>query len=237
MIFLDYEALHGWDLSPKEAVELQRVLKSRIILKPFERVPKIVAGVDLSFPRRDVALSVVVLVEYPSLKLISYVYSFSKVSFPYVPGLLVFREGPAFLNSWKKLKTKPDLVIFDGQGIAHPRGIGIASHMGLFINLPTIGVAKSRLYGKHEELPDEEWAATPLISKNGEVIGYAVRTRKGSKPIFISPGHLTDLDSALKLTKMMTVKGRKLPEPTRLAHLLTQKLKKEFLGDGMEEIG
>ncbi len=223
---MEYRKLHEWTLDPSQAISIQNMLKNKIVLKPYTETPEIVAGVDLSFPARDQGLAVIVLLEYPSMRLIRYTYKIVKVDFPYVPGLLVFREGPAFLAAWEELDVKPDVVVFDGQGIAHPRGIGIASHMGLFIGVPTIGVAKSRLYGWHEPLPDEESSSVKLLDKHGKTIGYVLRTKKGGKPIYVSPGHLTDPESALELVKSMTVPGKRIPEPTRMAHTLTQRLKK-----------
>ncbi len=207
-------------------MKIQKTLKRRLIFKPYEGDPNVVAGVDLSFPSREEGLAVIVLLEYPSMKVLRYVSERVKIRFPYIPGLLVFREGPAFLKAWEKLQVKPDLVVFDGQGIAHPRGIGIASHMGLFISIPTIGVAKSRLYGWHEELPNEEGASVPLKDKFGNTIGYVIRTKKSGKPIYISPGHLIDVESSYRIIKHMTVPGKRIPEPTRIADILTKKLKK-----------
>ncbi len=223
---MEYEKIHEWTIDPAKAIEIQKRIKERIVLRPFEGDLRIVAGVDLSFLAKDRGLAVIVLLEYPSMKLLSYTYEIVKIDFPYIPGLLVFREGPAFLAAWEKLQVRPDLVVFDGQGIAHPRGIGIASHMGLFIGIPTIGVAKSRLYGFHDPVPDESGSYVELKGKNGELIGYVVRTKAGGKPIYVSPGHLTDPASALKLVMDMTVPGKRIPEPTRMAHILTQRLKK-----------
>ena len=223
---MQYEKLHDWNLGPQEAVKVQKKLKEKLEFRGFDGDPKIVAGVDLSFPSKKEGLAVIVLFEYPSMRVLKYVFERSEISFPYIPGLLAFREGPAFLKAWEKLDVRPDVVVFDGQGIAHPRGIGIASHMGLFIGLPTIGVAKSRLYGWHDEVPDEEWARSPLRDKMGKLIGYAVRTKIGGKPIYISPGHLIDVESSYRLIKNMTIRGKRIPEPTRVADILTKKLKK-----------
>ncbi len=226
MVLTDYERLHDWTLDPEEAIRIQNELREMLVFRPYEGEPEVVAGADLSFPSKNEGLAVIVLLEYPSMRVIEYVTERVRIDFPYVPGLLVFREGPAFLKAWEKLKVKPDLVVFDGQGIAHPRGIGIASHMGLFIGVPTIGVAKSRLYGWHEEVPQEEWRAVELKDRNGRVIGYVVRTKRGGKPIYISPGHLIDVESSYRLVKAMTLPGKSLPEPTRVADSLSKKLKR-----------
>lgn len=221
-----YRKLHNWNLNPKDAIKMQKQLKQRLVFMEYKNEPEIVAGVDLSFPSKKEGLAVIVLLEYPSMRVLKYVSERVEINFPYIPGLLVFREGPAFLKAWEKLDIKPDIVVFDGQGIAHPRGIGIASHMGLFIEIPTIGVAKSRLYGWHEDVPDEEWARSPLKDKSGNLIGYAVRTKVGGKPIYISPGHLIDVESSYRLIKNMTIPGKRIPEPTRIADMLTKRLKK-----------
>ena len=226
---MEYERIHEWTLDPEKAKKIQLELRKRLVFKPFEGKLEYVAGVDLSFPSPDEGLAVVVILRYPTMDLVDYVYTRERIDFPYIPGLLVFREGPAFLKAWEKLKIKPDLVVFDGQGIAHPRGIGIASHMGLFIGIPTIGVAKSRLYGWYDPLPDREWARSVLKDRSGNPIGYVVRTKRGVNPVFVSPGHLIDLESSYRLVKEMTLEGKRIPEPTRMAHNLTQRLKRSFL--------
>ncbi len=226
---MEYERIHDWTLDAEKAKRIQIELRKMLVFKPFEGEPKYVAGVDLSFPSPDTGLAVVVVLRYPTMDVVDYVYERTKIDFPYIPGLLVFREGPAFLKAWEKLNLRPDVVVFDGQGIAHPRGIGIASHMGLFIGIPTIGVAKSRLYGWYDPVPDEMWSRSVLKDKKGNPIGYVVRTKPGANPIFISPGHLIDLESSFRLIRNMTIEGKRIPEPTRVAHNLTQRLKKSLL--------
>ncbi|HEY3473390.1 MAG TPA: endonuclease V, partial [Anaerolineales bacterium] len=137
--------------------------------------------------------------------------------FPYIPGLLAFREGPAVLAAWNKLKVQPDLLMFDGQGIAHPRGVGIAAQMGLWLERPTIGVAKSRLYGLHAEVGSERGARADLLDKNTNLIGAVLRTREKTNPLYISPGHLMDVEHAVEFVMACTTSYR-LPEPTRWAH-------------------
>ncbi|KAF2957501.1 endonuclease V [Thermotoga sp. Ku-13t] len=223
---MNYRNLHSWDVTAEEAVEIQKQLGSLIGLTPLEDV-RYVAGVDLAFPDKGSGVAAIVVVDITTMRVIEQVVAYEKVTFPYVPGLLAFREGPVFLKAWQQLKVPPDVVMFDGQGIAHPRRLGIASHMGLLIDLPTVGVAKSHLYGSFIEPPNVQGSYTFLYDKN-EVIGAVVRTKVGNKPLFVSPGHKCDVLSALKLTLRCCV-GHRLPEPTRLAHELTQKYKQATL--------
>lgn len=184
----------------------------------------IIAGVDVSY-FEDKALGVVVVLN-KDLELIDVVYSVDKVTFPYIPGFLAFREAPIIFKCFEKLREKnivPDIVLFDGHGIAHPRGLGIASHIGVLLNIPTIGVAKRKLYGKCVE-PKRVGQSTPLFDEEGKIIGYCYLPKKNSHPIYISPGHLSSPETSLEFVKSL-IKKHKLPEPTRLAHYYTQKLK------------
>lgn len=195
------------------------------------RVPRLIAGVDASFIKKndqDYILTVIVVLSFPELEIVEKKYLTNKVNFPYIPGLLSFREGPSFIKTWKRLNCEPELVFFDGQGIAHPRGLGLASHMGLWIDRPTIGVAKSRLYGVEEALPKKknEWNYLRAPGKDGEIIGAVLQTKEGTNPLYISPGNLITLDDSIRLTLSCTGSYR-LPEPTRIAHSLTQSIKKE----------
>ncbi len=209
--------------SLEKAIEIQNEIRKRIVLKTLD-VEKIntVAGVDLSYIG-NVGLCVIVVIN-KDFELLEVVYDKQEVTFPYVPGFLVFREGPVFLKTYHNLKAEPDVLIFDGQGIAHPRGVGIASHIGVVIGKPTIGVAKKRLYGHYEFVKNENICE---LFNNNSKIGYVVKSNPKYSPIFISPGHLCDSDSALVVVQRFTTKY-KLPEPTRLAHKYSQKLKKEF---------
>lgn len=222
---MEYKNLHEWYIDSKEAIELQKNLQKLLKFIPFEGKVNFVAGVDISFIGK-LGLAVVVVID-KQFKIIEVAYFLGEVKMAYIPGLLAFREGPLFLEAWKKVKTNPEVVFFDGQGIAHPRKLGIASHMGLIIEKPTIGIAKSKLVGEYKEPFKKKGSFSHLIY-NGEKIGVVYRSRDNVKPIFISPGHLIDLQSSLKLTKMFIDKYR-LPEPTRLAHIFSQKLKKEYL--------
>ncbi len=221
---MKYEKLHDWNVSLEEAVQIQNMLRDKIKLTPLE-IDKVryVAGVDLSFPDRETGYAVIVVVDLYNMRVVENVSAKAKVEFDYVPGLLAFREGPIFLKAWENLDFCPDAVVFDGHGIAHPRGLGIASHMGLWINLPTVGVAKSKLYGNYEKLGESRWSQSPLLDRCGNKIGIVMRTMEGSQPIFVSPGHLCDVDSSAELVKRLCLNHR-LPEPTRLAHILTQKI-------------
>ena len=221
----NYKKLHDWAMTPREAVELQKTLQESVRLIPLEREVRTIAGTDISFNKFSTTVYAgIVVLRLPSLEVIEEVGVVSKTGFPYVPGLLSFRETPSVLEAWEKLKTEPDAVMFDGQGIAHPRRVGIASHVGLLIERPTLGCAKSVLVGRYEEPPPERGAWTPMIDK-GEVVGAAVRTKANVQPIFVSPGHLIDLENAIKLT-LACDGGYRQPEPTRRAHLLVNALRR-----------
>lgn len=208
--------LHRWDLAPDEAIQVQKDLQERIILKWDNRDVSTIGGVDISI-KTETARAAIVVIRYPSLAPLEAVTADAPLVFPYIPGLLSFREGPAVLAAWDKLKNKPDLLMFDGQGIAHPRGVGIASQMGLWLNRPTIGVAKSRLYGKHEEVGPQRGDRAALIDRKGNVIGSVVRLKEKTNPLYISPGHLIDVEQATEFV-LACAAGYRLPEPTRWAH-------------------
>jgi deoxyribonuclease V len=208
---------HDWNISPSEAIAIQRELTTEIIsTQPVDLdAVKMVAGVDVSV-KNEVSQAAVVVVTFPDFEPVETVLSHRPTPFPYIPGLLSFREGPVLEEAFENLKNVPDVFIFDGMGIAHPRRIGIASHMGLWLQKPTIGCGKTLLVGRFGELADEKGAYSPLMDK-GQVIGAAVRTRAGTKPVFISPGHLADLPTSIELIMRCTPKYR-LPEPIRMAH-------------------
>jgi deoxyribonuclease V len=229
-----YEQLHDWTMTPKEAVELQRSLRERVRLQPLKKKIETIAGADISFNKFEPTVYAgLVVLRLPTLEVVEEVGVMSETKFPYVPGLLSFRETPSVLEAWAKLKTEPDAVMFDGQGIAHPRRIGIASHVGLLINRPTLGCAKSVLVGKYEEPGAERGSWSELIDK-GEVVGAAVRTKTNVQPIFVSPGHLIDLQGAIDLT-LQADGGYRQPEPTRRAHLLVNALRRGERGPSGDE--
>jgi deoxyribonuclease V len=208
--------LHRWDLSPDEAMQVQRDLRDQLILEWDNSVIMTVAGVDISI-QPEVARAAIVVLRYPELTPLEAVTADAPLDFPYVPGLLSFREGPAVLAAWEKLQEKPDLLMFDGQGVAHPRGVGIACQMGLWLERPTIGVAKSRLYGKHAEVGPKRGDKTELLDRRGEVIGTVLRTRDQTNPLYVSPGYLIDVEHATDFV-LACLAGYRLPEPTRWAH-------------------
>ena len=208
--------IHNWNLTPQEAMRVQTEMRERLVLRWDDRPVSTIAGVDVSIKEEFTRAAIVVL-RYPDLKPVEAMLADAPLVFPYIPGLLAFREGPAVLSAWSQLQNKPDLVMFDGQGIAHPRGIGIASHMGLWLERPTIGVAKSRLYGLHTEVGPKRGDRADLLDKNGGVIGAVLRTREKTNPLYISPGHLMDVEHAVEFV-MACCSSYRLPEPTRWAH-------------------
>jgi len=210
--------LHSWDLSPKEAIRVQRELSPRLVLSWDDRKVASVAGVDVSVKAGRARAAIVVL-RYPDLDPIEGATAEADAVFPYVPGLLTFREGPVILAAWERLRSEPDLLLFDGQGIAHPRRMGLAAHVGLWLDRPSIGVAKSRLYGVHEPpSPDRGGTSDLYDEKNPErIIGSVLRTRSGVKPVFVSPGHRIDIEHAIEFTFACCTRYR-LPETTRWAH-------------------
>ncbi len=206
---------HRWDLAPEEAVAVQRDLAARIERQNRFGPLKHAAGVDVSV-RDDVGQAAVVVLDLGRLSPVEYAVATRPIAFPYIPGLLSFREGPAVLEALAQLKTTPDLLMVDGHGISHPRRIGIASHLGLLADLPSIGCAKSRLVGQHDEPAEEAGSYAPLVDR-GEVIGAVLRTRQGVSPMYISIGHRIDLATSIQMV-MACCRGYRLPETTRWAH-------------------
>jgi deoxyribonuclease V len=211
-------ALHGWEVSVAQARELQLSLAKSVVTENEVIDPCLVAGIDISSPdAQGVASGAVVVLRYPELSIVEIEVAQGKVKLPYIPGLLSFRESPLILAACEKLYNVPDLILIDGQGIAHPRRFGLASHVGLFLDLPTIGCAKSILCGHHQPVGEEAGSHAELLD-NGELIGAALRTKSGVRPIYVSVGHKIDLTSALQWV-INCCRGYRLPEPTRLAHL------------------
>jgi deoxyribonuclease V len=187
-----------------------------------------VAGADVAFSRRhERFFATVIVLSFPGLEVVEQVSAWVRPSFPYVPGLLSFREGPALVKAFSRIKSDPGAVIFDGQGIAHPRRLGLAAHMGLWLGKPTVGCAKSRLIGEHRQPGEKKGQAVRLMDK-GEKIGEVLRTRDGVKPVYVSPGHLADFKTSTRLVLLCCTRYR-LPEPTRLADIEVARYKKEIL--------
>jgi deoxyribonuclease V len=206
---------------------LQVELAGRVEFTPLKRTPQVVAGLDCAFSKDgERIIAAVVVLRLPGFEVLETAEVSRKVTFPYIPGLLSFREAPACIAAVEKLRKQPDLFMVDGQGIAHPRRLGLAAHLGLFFDKPTIGCAKSRLIGTYEEPAPEKGSHTWLIddSRQSETIGAVVRTRTNVKPLFVSVGNKCTLDDAIEITLACTTRYR-LPEPTRLAHQLVSKLK------------
>jgi len=214
--------LYGLDPVPKnldEAVKIQKLLRSKILLKDlFEKI-NLIGGVDVSY-KENRAKACVVVFSYPDLKFLEHKEEMCLVDFPYIPGFLSFREIPPLIKALEKLNNFPDLIMCDGQGIAHPRSMGIATHLGVLLDIPTIGVAKSKLVGSFKEPKDEKGSWEPMIYRN-KVVGAVVRTKKGVKPLFVSPGHKISLKTAIEFVINTTTKY-KTPEPIRMAHLYSK---------------
>jgi deoxyribonuclease V len=227
------EKLHAFDLSPAEARRLQGELASRVVAGPpldLEEV-RYVAGADVS-TQGDRAFATVVVLDFPGLSVVEVRGFEAPLEFPYVPGLLSFREMPSIVGALEKVETAVDVVVLDAQGLAHPRRMGLASHMGLILGVPTVGCAKTVLVGKFEEPPPEKGGATDLVHR-GEVVGRAVRTRERVSPVYVSVGSGIDLDSSVELVLACCTKYR-LPEPTRQAHNAANRLRRgEELGGSL----
>ena len=210
--------LHDWQVTIPQAVDIQACLAKKVSMANEVNEPRFIGGVDISVRRTgDMATGAVVVLSYPELELVEAQMVTGRTEMPYVPGLLSFRESPLILSACEKLTVIPDLVMVDGQGIAHPRRIGLASHLGLFLDIPTIGCAKSRLCGSHDEPVVDAGSYTEVLDR-GEVIGAALRTKHGTKPLYVSIGHKVDLPNAIYWV-MQCCRGYRMPEPTRLAHL------------------
>ena len=209
--------LHSWRVSTAQALEIQKKLAAQVSRVGKVTSPRLIAGVDISVNKGyGTGTGAVVVLSYPELDLVETRVVNDSLVFPYVPGLLSFREAPLILAACESLNVTPDLIMVDGQGIAHPRRMGLASHLGLFLDIPTIGCAKSRLCGSHEAPGAEPGSYAELVD-GSEVIGAALRTRAGVKPVYVSIGHRVDLPAAIDWV-LACCRGYRLPEPTRLAH-------------------
>ena len=210
---------HAWDVAPKEAVAIQRDLAAKVREEPLPTSVETVAGIDVSI-RGDTAQAAIAVVRLPELELVDQATYRCAVPFPYIPGLLSFREMPAILPALEKLSARPDVLMTDSQGLAHPRRFGLACHLGVLLDWPALGVAKSRLTGQFKEPSEKKGAGAGLLDKS-EVVGVALRTRDRTNPVYVSIGHRITLGDAVKLTLACCPKY-KIPEPTRLAHKLSR---------------
>jgi deoxyribonuclease V len=215
--------LHGRQLSTGEAIALQLQLAPQISADIFTHDVRFIAGVDVRSPvfSHGEGTAAVAVLTYPELEIIEVSVEHGEIQFPYVPGLLSFRELPLVIRAFEKLSVVPDLVLVDGQGIAHPRRFGIAAHLGLLLDKPTIGCAKSRLIGEYEE-PGKEAGSSTCLKDNNETIGAVVRTKTSTKPVYVSVGHKVSLEQSVYWVRACC-HGYRLPEPTRQAHLCTNK--------------
>ena len=209
---------HRWDLAPDEAIALQRELRARVqTTNDFDPgALKTVAGIDASY-KGDEGRAAVVVLSYPDLQIVDQAVATMAAPFPYVPGLLSFRETPVVLAAWGKLTVRPDLLILDGQGYAHPRRFGLACHLGLLLDLPALGCAKSVLTGRYTDLGEAAGDQGPLVDRNSETVGVALRSKVRTNPLIISVGHKIDLPTAVHIVQSC-LRGYRLPEPTRRAH-------------------
>ncbi len=215
-----------WTKDRNEALKIQRNFAKKLNLNFENKKIDTVGGIDLSFPQKGIALAILTILSFKDLRMKKLIYHIYKVEFPYISGLLSFREGPIIIDLLKKVNEKIDLFFIDGQGIAHPRSFGLASHIGTLIKKPTIGIAKSHLYGKFNKPLNIKNDFKELTSSN-KIIGYVLRSKENCNPIFISPGNYIDSETSLKIVKRSITKY-KLPEPTRLAHKYSQIYKKKL---------
>jgi deoxyribonuclease V len=217
--------LHSWDVTPVEAIRLQEHLRGRVVTRDESpRELRTVAGMDVSYDRRSPWIfAAVVVLSLPTFEVVDQADVRTRATFPYVPGLLSFRESPAGLAAWERLRTRPDCLLCDGHGLAHPRRFGFACHFGLLVGLPTIGCAKSVLVGEYQR-PGRARGSTSDLTHEGEVIGAALRTREATSPIFVSVGHRVSLSSAVAAVLACCPRYR-IPEPIRHAHGLVNRLR------------
>ena len=217
--------LHSWDVTPREAVDIQERLRGKVSTSDSYTEIRLIAGADVSYSRNENSVhSAVGVFSFPKLRLIEQQTATVRTGFPYIPGLLTFREGPALIECFKKLRNIPHAIIFDGQGICHPRRMGIASHMGVLLDIPSIGCAKSHLHGEFRMPELDKGSYTDIKDKDGTVIGACLRTRTGVRPVFVSIGHKVSLNTAVDVIMRCATRYR-MPEPSRFAHTLAEKAK------------
>ena len=218
--------LHSWNVSVEEAIRIQETLRDRIILKNTSLKVRTIGGGDAAYSKSDHLLfGAIVILSFPEMEILDTATCDGKVPFPYIPSLLSFREGPILIKTFQKLKIKPDVVIYDGQGIAHPRGMGLASHMGLWFDLPSIGCAKTPLLGKFIP-PGPSRGSFEWIRRGGKKVGAVLRTKENVNPLFVSPGHRIDLLTSIHLI-LESCRGFRIPEPLRMAHQVSLLVRRE----------
>jgi len=216
--------LHSWTVTPQEAIRIQHMLREKLVLRPPKKPIRTLAAGDVSYDSGgEIHFGAFLLYRFPDLILLDKAWAVEKIAFPYIPGLLTFREAPVLLKAFSQLPQEPDLLLLDGQGIAHPRSLGIAAHLGVLLNLPVIGCAKSRLCGEYEE-PGMEKGSTAPLKDNGKTVGMVVRTRTGTKPVFVSPGHKMDFATSMKIV-LALCRTYRIPEPLRQAHAFVNRLR------------
>ncbi len=224
---MKFKQLHSWRVDYKKAVRIQETLKDLLILKKPCGKFQTVAGADVSYDKHSDRFfaGVVVFKINKNLEIIEYATTIGKAKFPYIPGLLSFREAPILLAAFKKLKNNPDVILFDGQGIAHPRFFGLASHMGFILDKPSVGCAKSWLVGEYNHVKNTAGAYSKLLYKK-KIVGAVLRTKTNTSPVYVSPGHKTNLAFAIRIA-LKTCRGYRIPEPIRQAHLLVNRLREK----------
>ena len=219
--------LHPWRVSYRQAVGIQEELREWVRLEPLAGPLRLVAGADVAYSRPTHRMyAAVVVLALPSFEVVVEAHATRRARFPYIPGLFTFREVPPLLAAFERLRAEPDVLLFDGHGLAHPRRFGLACHAGLLLGRPAVGCAKSRLVGEHDEVDWRRGASTDLAFE-GRVVGAVVRTRSGARPVFVSPGHLVDARSAVQVV-LQTTREFRIPEPLRLAHRATADLRRRL---------
>jgi len=219
--------LHNWNVSIEEAKAIQIELKEKIRLQRLTTSVRFVAGADVSYSKKiEICFAAVTVFKFPEMEMVEQTNSTGSMNFPYVPGYLTFREAPILLSAFEKVEITPDLVLFDGQGIAHPRQMGLAAHLGLILDLPSIGCAKSLLIGDFEEPVNLEGGWSELIYHNKQ-IGAVVKTRENVKPVFVSPGFKITIDEAIEWV-LRTCTGYRIPEPIRRSHIAVNQLRTNY---------
>jgi len=220
-------ALHPWRVSHRQAVEIQVRLRAEVRLEPLAAPPRLVAGADVAYSRLTHRMyAAIVVLSVPEMAVVETRRAVMRARFPYIPGLFTFRELPPLLGAFERLRAAPDLLMFDGHGLAHPRRFGLACHAGLLLDTPSVGCAKKRLVGEHDAVGPKRGDRAPLTIGD-EMVGAVVRTRPGVKPVYVSPGHRIDIDSAVGAV-LLSLGRYRIPEPTRLAHQATAAMMREI---------